>query len=538
MRTLGGSKGCGFDCRVGRKTRPLQAGLNWLSPRGQPLKPLILCAIGAVSALGQVPWGLWPLTVFGLVAAMVLTQGAASRRWAFMLGLGFGTGYFAVALHWIVEPFLVDVARHGWMAPFALVFMALGGGAFWGAGALVARSLGRGVVTPMGLALGLLLAEVARALVFTGFPWALIGHIWIGQEMFGVRVDQLAAWIGPHGLTALTVVFAALIANGRWIWALATGAVTAGGALAVYLPLVSGTLVSAPGGDAAPVVRIIQPNAAQHLKWAPGSSQMFFERQVAMTAAPGAPDLVVWPETSVTTSYLNDAQGAFAVVADASGGAPVILGGLRREGAGFFNSAVVVGADGLGHDSYDKSHLVPFGEYIPWVQTFAQLGLTFGLVEPGAGYSAGPGLHLLDVPGIGAVMPLICYEGIFAEEVNGVEGRARAIVLVTNDAWFGNWAGPEQHFAQARLRAIEQRLPVIRAANTGISGMIDARGAVVAQLALNTDGFVDVPLPAALAAPPYTRWGDLPVMILVILWGVGQIVASGRKGVDAAPAPS
>jgi apolipoprotein N-acyltransferase len=462
---------------------------------------------------------------------MVVMAGPLSRRGAMVMGWALGVGYFAVSLHWIVEPFLVDVPRYGWMAPFGLVFMALGAGLFWALGAVLAQGIGRGVVTPAGLAMGLLVAEITRALIFTGFPWAMIGHVWIDTP-----IAYVAAVVGPHGLTAVALALAALLARGR--------AVPISMALVpLAVVLFAQTLVTPMEPDeGAPLVRIIQPNAPQHLKWAPGHAEMFFERQVTMTGEAGtgeagAPDVVIWPETSVPY-FLDVAEGALAYVAEAAGGAPVVLGGLHREGPAYFNTLAVVGQNGSMIDRYQKSHLVPFGEYIPWGDTLARLGLSFGVVRPGEGYQSGAGLHLVDVPGIGSVMPLICYEGIFAEEVNAVQGRARAIVLITNDAWFGNWAGPAQHFAQARLRAIEQGLPVIRAANTGISGMIDATGRVVADIALNTQGYVDVPLPRALSAPLYTVWGDWPVIVLVILFGVGQSVTARRKGVDPAGAPS
>lgn len=494
-----------------------------MSPRGHVSKLLILCAIGGIAAFGQAPWGLWPLTLIALAVGMIVIQGPMSKRRAMLLGWALGLGYFAVSLHWIVEPFLVDVPRHGWMAPFALIFMALGGGFFWALGAVAGQMIGRGVVSYAGLGIGILAAEIARSLVLTGFPWALLGHVWIETPIAG-----LAAIFGPHGLTLFTVLVAVWMTRG-WIWTVSIPVVLMALSLWPNPPI-------APLDDA-PLVRIVQPNAPQHLKWAPGHAEMFFERQVTMTGAAGAPDLVVWPETSVPYS-LDVAEGAMAYVAEQAAGAPVILGGLRREGAAFFNTLAVVDAQGAIADSYDKSHLVPFGEYIPMLDFFARLGLTFGLIEPGTGYSSGDALHVVDVPGIGEILPLICYEGIFAEEVNAAQGRARAIVLITNDAWFGNWAGPEQHFAQARLRAIEQGLPVIRAANTGISGMIDGKGRVVHSIALNTQGFIDVPLPRALDAPAYTRWGDLPVIGLVIALALGHVLVARRKEIDPAVAPS
>ncbi len=488
-------------------------GSIWDWGRGYP----VLIAAGGIAALGQAPWGLWPLTLLALgfgVARLGLTN--ASRR-AFFQSLALGFGYFAVALHWIFEPFLVDVARHGWMAPFAVILMALGGGLFWAVGIALVRWLGRDQLRLFAICCGLMLGEMARSFLFTGFPWALLGHIWIET-----LVAQAAAWGGPHALTAITLLI---------VLGLSARSVL-GAALAVILGFAMGFVADVQDAefaqDDAPIVRLVQPNAEQHLKWEPGYAEAFFDRAVALTASGAVPDLVIWPETSLM--YPLESEGARQQVAAASRGAPTIVGALRTEGQTFYNTLAVIGADGSVMDRYDKSHLVPFGEYIPFMTLLGRLGV-FDLTQ-GWTYGSGTGAQTVDIPGFGPALPAICYEYIFANEMNAAAERANVMIFITNDAWFGNYAGPEQHMMQARLRAIEQRLPALRAANTGISAIIDARGGIRASLALNQEGVVDAPLPAALEPSLYVRFGDWPIG-LCFLVALGALTAAPRwKRID------
>jgi apolipoprotein N-acyltransferase len=472
--------------------------------------------LGAVFGLGHVPFGAWwaalPALAGALALALPLTAGRAA-----LLGLAFGSGHFLVALHWIVEPFLVDVERHGWMAPFGLlglsVFMASYWGLAWGAGALAARGAPRLAAIPVALAL----AEMLRARAFTGFAWASPAYVWSETPVF-----QALAWVGPHGLALLT----ALAAGGLALaWrrpapaprraALAAVPLAGLGALA----LLGAARGAPPAAQDAPVVRVVQPNAEQHLKWDPDWIVEFLRRGLESTAAEpgplGAPDLVVWPEASIPY-MLRDAGPALEAVARASGGAPAALGIQRRDGAFLHNSLVLTGPAGEVTALYDKHHLVPFGEFFPLARHASRLGLRGLAAEDGAGYAPGPGPRVVDVPGVGLALPLICYEAVFPRDVR-VSPRPRLMLHVTNDAWFGTFAGPHQHLAQARARAIEQGLPVMRAANTGVSAAIDARGDVLGSLALGVHGHLDAALPRALPPPPYARTGDAPLAGLLLL---------------------
>ncbi|GAB4382506.1 apolipoprotein N-acyltransferase [Albidovulum sp.] len=462
---------------------------------------------------GQAPWGLWWLSVAGLGGLLWLAGGCRGLGPALWLGWLAGLGHFAGSLFWIVEPFLVEPDRYGWMAPFALVFMVAGMALFWAfAGAVSA--LGRNRPSRVaGFAAGLAISDLVRSHVLTGFPWALIGHVWIGTP-----VAQAAALVGPVGLSALTVLIAALPVAPARRPARAAAAVAS---LALLGGLWWGGTArlaeaTAPRADA-PRIRLIQPNAAQHLKWRADMWRIFVERQLAQTAEPAeAPlDLVVWPETAVP--FLLERAGPFLHnMALASGGVPIATGIQRMEGTRVFNSLAVIDGAGQVQAVYDKWHLVPFGEYIPFGDLALGLGISAFAAQEGNGYTPGPGARVLDLGRIGKVLPLICYEAIFPQDLNAAEERADWILQITNDGWFGTLAGPYQHLAQARLRAIEQGLPLLRAANTGISAVIDARGRILQSLPLDSEGVIDTALPPALPPTPYSRTGDIPATMLAL----------------------
>jgi apolipoprotein N-acyltransferase len=227
------------------------------------------------------------------------------------------------------------------------------------------------------------------------------------------------------------------------------------------------------------------------------------------------PDLVVWPESAIP-DLLNYADDKLAQISDAARGAPVIVGVNRREGQRYYNSLVLLGRGGVVERLYDKQHLVPFGEYIPGGELIGDVGLgNFG-ASTGGGFSSGTTSRIMDVPGIGAIRPLICYEGIFANEI-GADTRPRTMILITNDAWNGKDAGPLQHLAQARLRAIEQGMPMVRVANTGVSALIDAQGRLHGTIGMDTAGYLDLPLPPLALPTVYSLSGDWPFYTLLFL---------------------
>lgn len=472
---------------------------------------LSLAALGgAGAAFGHVPVSLVPLALAGLAALAFAIRRAPDARSGAWTGFAGGCAYFALTLHWIVEPFFVEPEVFGWMAPFALFFCATGFALFWAAAGAFAAWAGGGRGR-FALAFGAAFAavETLRSLILTGFPWAMLGYVW--TESAGA---QIAAVIGPFGLTLVTTCAAGVIATA---WPRRGHAATAL-ATAWLLPLALGALRLEAPADApgAPVVRLVQPNAPQHEKWDPARVPVFYGRLLALTAeGDERPDLIVWPETSAPF-LLEPGQPQIARLAAAAGGAPLAFGVHRFGGGNYFNTLAVMDGTGEVTQVYDKWHLVPFGEYLPFGGLLGQIGLR-GLAQfADGGYASGPGPRLIDLGPLGRVLPLICYEAIFPEEV-GATARPDWILHATNDAWFGTFAGPQQHLAQARMRAIEQGVPVLRAANTGISAVIDGKGRVRESLPLGQAGRIDAALPPVLSPTPYSRLGDGPFWALIAL---------------------
>lgn len=459
---------------------------------------------GAVMGLGQAPFHLLPLAVAGLCLAVLMFAMTDSPRSAAKTGWAVGFGYFLLSMFWIMEPFFVDAATTGWMAPFAWFFLAGGLALFWGLGFFAARKVLRGSIAVFGLALTWTLVEGLRGYALTGFPWGLLAYQWVGWGG-----DQVAAYVGPYGLTALTILLASTVVvfRGRAVWL----------GVPLGVAIVVGWSLAAPE-PTGHVVRMVQPNAAQHEKWDPEKTGMFFARAKSLSAQPADPilggaDLVIWPETSVPF-LLEHAEIAFEQIARASD-APTVIGIQRRGDRGHRNSMVTVNADGSTGWVYDKHHLVPFGEYIPGGPLAERLGLT-GLAQVmTGGYEAGPGAAVFDLGPLGTVLPLICYELIFTQDVAAMPARPDWILQITNDAWFGDIAGPYQHLAQARMRAIEHGLPVVRVANTGVSAVIDSRGRVVDQIPMGVADYRDVRLPAARPLTLYARLGDWIIFIML-----------------------
>jgi apolipoprotein N-acyltransferase len=458
--------------------------------------------LGAGAALGQAPWHLYGLTLPALAALIWLVARAGTPGAAFRLGLAAGTGHFALALSWIVEPFLIDIARHGWMAPFAVVFLSVGLGLFWA----FAAAIGARFPQPVpGFVAAFTALEWLRGVILTGFPWAMVGHVWIGAPP-----DQLAAVLGPSGLTLLTLGAAALPVLFRWR-GLAASAIL----LAAVAGIGAWRLAQPLPPDSALTLRLVQPNAAQALKWDADLARTHLDRLLALTAEDAGADLTIWPETAVPY-MLEYAPSVAGLITMASMGRPVVVGIQREEGGLFFNSLRVLEGDGAERARYDKHHLVPFGEYVPFGDlAFRWFGITAFAAQAGSTYSAGPGPRVLDLGPLGRVLPLICYEAVFPRLVNAAPERADWMLQITNDAWFGIRTGPFQHLDQARLRAVEQGLPLVRVANTGVTAVIDARGRIRQALPFGEAGVLDAALPGALPPTPYARFGDLPLALLL-----------------------
>ncbi|MCK0141730.1 apolipoprotein N-acyltransferase [Aliiroseovarius sp. F20344] len=486
---------------------------------------VVLIVAGVIAALGQAPFQIWAATLAGLLVGYLIWRHSHSPRIAALHGWLLGLGYFTVTMSWLVNPFFVEPDRHGWMAPFALLGMAGGLSLLWALGWVVARWLAgpqrrlEWLLWPAGMTA----AELLRGTLFTGFPWGGPGLAWIDTS-----VAQLASWIGVAGLTFLSLIWVCLLAafivgrTAKGLWAL--------GGLTAVLGLATFLVSTEPPGNTEHTLRLVQPNAPQHQKWDPDYAESFVERQLQFTAAEpeGADlDLIIWPETSVP-SLLEHVQWLLPHVADAANGKPVLLGIQRADGQRYFNSLAMVEPDGSAHPVYDKHHLVPFGEYIPFGDAMLRFGIRAFASQLGQGYSAGPGPVVLDLGPLGTVLPLICYEAVFPRDIRNAPTRPDWLLQVTNDAWFGDFSGPQQHLVQARFRAIEFGLPIIRVANTGISASINAHGRVMKSLPLGQAGFLDVTLPDAQPETIYARFGDIPLFLLLACVALAAISTRSR----------
>jgi len=502
---------------------PQGAVPRWLAGQGRWRRLGMAVLAGAAMTLGQPPVSQpWAL-LLALPVLVWLIDSAPGPRAAALAGWGAGFGYFVTGLYWIGHAFLVDAEKFAWLMPFAVTLLPAFLGLFWAAAFAFSRR-----IWPHGrwwrvvaLAASLTLVEYARSHMLTGFPWGLPGYVWVETP-----VMQAAAWAGPFGLTFLTLALTPLVLIGIVECRRTASLVALAGFAALWAT--GEARLRAPADDGAgpvlrPVLRIVQPNAAQALKWQPDHAADFYARLLAATAAPpdpalGPPAAVLWPETAVTFLPAYRPQRR-AEIAAAAGGAPVILGALhavRRDGGEqWFNALMAILPDGSLGPIYKKHHLVPFGEYLPYEGVLGLIGLN--QLASGSAFTPGPGPQVLEVPGLPPFSPLICYEMIFPDAVVPADRRPGWILQITNDAWFGSFGGPQQHLAQARIRAIEQGLPVVRVANTGISAAIDAHGRVRARIALQTDGYRDIRLPAALPPTLYARHGDVPAMSLVVL---------------------
>ncbi len=469
---------------------------------------------GGVAAFGQAPYNIPLLMLLGFIVALKTFEVSIRPMQAAAIGWGFAFGYFLHGWLWLLSPFMVDPERYAWMAPFALVLMCGGLALFWGLAFGLSRWLSP---RTWPLIFCLPAAEMLRGYVFTGFPWGMFSQglvdIWPGQGL---------AFAGPYAMTLFVVGVAAFLAwptSGRLGRRVGLLAAKAAIAVCFILPFKA---ADAPLSDV--TIRLIQPNAAQKDKWDPVKIPEFFDRQLALTSemprADGPePDLILWAETAIPWP-LDIADGALSQISFAANGKPVVLGVQRRSDLQFYNSAVLLGAEGEVLQTYDKHHLVPFGEYIPFGDALAKIGITSFASQLGNGYSSGAGAALMDLGALGMALPLICYEAVFSRDVNAAPARPGFLMQLTNDAWFGKGQGPLQHLAQARMRAIEQGLPMARVANTGVSAMIDPRGQITSSLPLNTAGFLDARLPEALAPTLYTRFGEGP-FVIVLLIGLG-----------------
>ncbi len=469
---------------------------------------------GALAALAMPPLYWLPLAVIGIVAFVWLWQTAPGPRAAFVRGLAWGFGHFAVGSYWIVEAFFVPPADYAPLGVPIVTGLALVLGFFPGLAAGVARWLvgrwprfdGR-YRRVLVLALAWTAAEWLRGHVFTGFPWNPLAHVWA----FATPLLQGAAVVGVYGLGLLSFLVLAAPVLG---WRASIAALVALG-----LGGLAGQWLMVPLPDAGPMLRIVQPNTPQAEKFRPELVEQHLAKLVELSRQPGFDGLaaVIWPETAPPLVIAPGGE-ALAIMARAVPPNGLLLTGAARttnrpREDGVWNSLLVVDRAAAIVATYDKVHLVPLGEYIPFRR---QLAPVSGLIGRGS-FEEGDSRVTLALEGLPPFSPVICYEVIFPGAVTGPAGRPRWLLNITNDAWFGVSSGPFQHLTSARLRSIEEGLPMMRAANTGISAVIDAYGQVVASLGMEQTGVLDHRLPGARDMTPYGRWGDWTTLALGLL---------------------
>ncbi len=481
-------------------------------------------AFGVLAAGALPPLYILPLLWIAFPGLLWLLDGAWHWRRAFLTGWAFGLGYFAAGLYWVGYSFLVDAERFGAIMPFAVGALAAGMALFPAlavVGVWLSRS--RGPARIFLLAAAWLASEWVRTWAFSGFPWNLIGSVWA----FSDATLQFASVAGVWGLSVATILAAAapacLAGDGdrrvRWSPALVLALFVPGALWAFGAQRLAGAPESSANAVPGILLRIVQPNIAQSLKWQPDQRAKHVAEQMALSDGPESKAVthVIWSETAIPFLLPNSTEILEAVTRIVPPGGLLLAGAPRRADTGgetrLWNSLFAIDDQGEVVAVYDKRHLVPFGEYVPLRSLLRLAKLTQGGVD----FSPGEGGRSLRLPGLPEVSVLICYEAIFPGRVVDPGSDAKWLLNITNDGWFGISSGPYQHFAAARLRAVEEGLPLVRAANTGISAVVDAYGRVLARLALDRTGVIDAPLPKALEdRPPFSRLGDWSVLILLI----------------------
>lgn len=510
---------------------------------------------GAAGALAMPPVSLFPFLIVTMTVAVWLIDGAVaefhegSRRsqhlanaWvAAKVGWWIGFGYHVAGLWWLGAAFLVEADQFAWALPLGVIGLPAGLAIFTAFGFFLARLFWTtGPSRILILALALAVSEWLRGNILTGFPWNDFGMA------FGANLllAQIASIVGVNGLTMLAVAICAapaVLADRAAPMARTAklSTLTVGLALVSLCALLGfGALrLAAPQVATQPNVRlrIMQPNLPQDAKFRGENKDAILKHYLDLSDRATSPQTsgvtdvthLIWPESAFPFILSRDADALKLIGAFLPPSTTLMTGAARMEQGPqvrgrrpqnrYYNAIQVIQSGGMILDSYDKVHLVPFGEYLPFGRWIEATGLRQFVHIPG-GFEAGPRRTTLHAPGLPPIAPLVCYEAIFSGEVMPADSsaeRPQLMLNVTNDAWFGITPGPHQHFAQARLRTIEEGLPLVRAANTGISAIVDPYGRVLSQLPLGIEGVLDGLLPKPIAPPVFARY---PLLAPLGLW--------------------
>ena len=524
--------------------------LNPLYNKASTLGPInrlgLVMMLGVMSSLALPPWHIIPLILpafTGFIWFLILAEKSQNPlRASFTTGLCFGFGHFLLGIHWIIEPLLIDGSTHAWLIPFALIGLPAGLAIFIGITSFLTSFILRFYDFSV---LGRILlfsiiwvfSEWVRGWFLSGFPWNLIGYVWADIT----EVMQVTAFIGIFGLSFITLLAstipALLVSNFNWKKIV----------LVVFFSFIvpsilwtggSNRLAGAPNyeeQDTGSMVqgvrlRIVQANIPQKDKWKPNLQTAHLLRHIKMSRedTPISPTHVIWPESAIPFLLEKNNSIQMMVASAAPEGGLLFTGSIsqvRDEKSQFRNSLYVINPSGKIIDRYDKVRLVPFGEYMPLADW-----LPFDKIVPSeASFISGPTYRTMDLPGLPRLSPLICYEAIFPNLALKAGVRGEWLLNLTNDAWFGKFAGPQQHLAIASTRAIEHGVPMVRAANTGISAIVDPYGRKLLTLGLGEQGVLDSGLPKALPyATIYSRWQEtiaigLIGLVVLLLWYMGLL---------------
>jgi apolipoprotein N-acyltransferase len=499
-------------------------------------RALIALAAGALSALAMAPFNAWPVLSLTLPVAVWQIDGAGAGRMrgipaAALTGWCFGLGYFVPGLYWIGNAFLVDASTFAWLMPFAVLGLPAYLALFTGFGFALARALWtRDASRVLALAISLTIAEWLRGQVLTGFPWNTLGYALFRP----LALAQTASLIGLWGMTFLTVAIlaspAALIdgtSRGRKPWIAPAAALAVLVAMAIFGVVRLSTEPSRLVNSVR--IRIMQPNLQQDARFDYSAKSAVMQKYLTLSDRASGPQstgvrdatILIWPESAFPFFLTREADAMAQIAALLPKGTVLITGSVRAPDqprnlpvTRAYNSIYVIDHEGNVLDVYDKLHLVPFGEYLPFQDWMERVGFE-QLTKVQGGFIPGTVRRTMAIPNAPRALPLICYEIIFPADIAARDDRPGWIVNLTNDGWFGISTGPYQHLEQARMRAIEQGLPVVRAANTGISAVIDPLGRFVARLGLGVEGVLDSPLPAANPPTVYARVGDAPIAVII-----------------------
>ena len=500
---------------------------------------------GACGAGALAPFDFAPAFFVPMGAAILVLDRASHWSMALKAGWWLGFGYLLAGLWWLGAAFLVE-PQFIWAMPFAVLGLPALLALFFAGGFGLAHLLWRpGLIRLVSLALALAWSEALRGVVFTGFPWNSLGMS-LGSSLL---LAQSASLFGVNGLNFIAVVLFA--APTLWFTEQKRSTQIAALCVSVFgfvsLAAFGAYRLSQPAPPSVPDIhlRIMQPSIAQDEKFSPEQSRSILGLYLSLSTKGSYPSAegmkgithLIWPETAFPFLLDHSPEARREIATILKNDALLLTGAVRaedkpdRSGRYYFNAIQVLDQNSQITGSADKVHLVPFGEYLPLGDILDVIGVRDFIAAPG-GFTAGKERFAIDVPHWPITLPLICYEAIFSSELQlSDQARPGVLLNVTNDAWFGQTAGPWQHFSQTRLRAIEQGVPMIRAANSGISAILDPYGRDITRLGLGERGVIDGDLPEALPPTLYFRLSATPFStlrlfsgLIVLLFTLGQLI--------------